>query len=184
MALSIDCVRAQFKLSVADAPGRAEPLGHWWARVRLRSLRFFRQPITMIIGAVLLIALAALAFAVSRSGNQPAVAPTGGELRLRGLLESLLFVRPRTKEFLLSHPALMLLIALSLRGRRAWLPLVAVLAGIGQISLLNTFCHFHSPLHIGFLRTANGIWLGAIVGVVVVVVWRLILDRRPRLTEP
>ena len=173
-----------FAVAVADAPGRAEPLGHWWARVRLRSLRFFRQPITMVIGAVLLIALAALAFAVSRSGNQPAVAPTGGELRLRGLLESLLFVRPRTKEFLLGHPALMLLIALSLRGRRAWLPLVAVLAGIGQISLLNTFCHFHSPLHIGFLRTANGIWLGAIVGVVVVVVWRLILDRRPRLTEP
>jgi len=172
-----------FAVAVADLPGRLEPLGHWWMRVKLRSLRFFGQPITIVLGIVVLAALAGLAFAISRSGNQPAVAPTGGELKLRGLLESLLVVRPRTKEFLLGHPALMLLIALSLRGRRAWLPLIAVLAGVGQISVLNTFCHFHSPLHVSFLRTINGIWLGALAGVVVVLAWRLLFDRRPRLTS-
>jgi len=173
-----------FAVAVTGSPGIPEPLNHWWARVRLCSRRFFSQPITIFLGIVVVIALGALAFAISRSGNQPAVAPTGGELRLRGLLEAVLIVRPRTKEFLLGHPALMLLVALSLRGRRTWLPLVAVLAGIGQISLLNTFCHFHSPLPVSFLRTINGMWLGVIAGIALVLVWRLVFDRRPRLRNP
>jgi hypothetical protein len=166
-----------------DLPGRVEPGRQWWMRVRLRAGQFFRQPVSMIAAAVILIALAALAFAISRSGNQPAVAPTGGELKLRGLLESLLAVRPRTKEFLLGHPALMLAVALSLRGRRTWLPLIAILAGVGQVSLLNTFCHFHTPLYVSLIRTANGIWLGALVGVVVVLVWRRLCDHGPRPTR-
>jgi len=173
-----------FAIAVTGSPGVPEPLSHWWARVRLCSARFFSQPITIFLGIVAIIALGVLAFAISRSGNQPAVAPTGGELRLRGLLEAVLMVRPRTKEFLLGYPALMLLVALSLRGRRTWLPLVAVLAGIGQISLLNTFCHFHSPLPVSFLRMVNGIWLGVIVGIAVVLVWRLAFDRRPPLRNP
>ena len=171
-----------FLAVVANLPGKPEPPTQWWARAKSRSVLFFGQPITIILGLVLVVALGALAFAVSRSGNQPAVAPTGEELRLRHLLESLLVVRPRTKEFLLGHPALMLAVALSLRGRRAWLPLIVVLAGIGQISLLNTFCHFHSPLHVSLIRTFNGLWLGAIAGVIVVLVWRLLFDRRSRPT--
>ena len=173
-----------FAVAVIGSPGASEPLNHWWARVRLSSVRFASQPITIFLAIVAVIALGALAFAISRSGNQPAVAPTGGELRLRSILEAVLVVRPRTKEFLLGHPALMLLVALSLRGRRTWLPLVAVLAGIGQISVLNTFCHFHSPLSVSFLRTINGMWLGVIIGVAVVLVWRLAFDRRPRLSSP
>jgi hypothetical protein len=173
-----------FAIAVTGSPGVTEPLNHWWARVRLRSTRFLSQPITIFLGIVVIVALGALAFAISRSGNQPAVAPTGGELKLRGLLEAVLVVRPRTKEFLLGHPALVLLVALSLHGRRTWLPLVAVLAGVGQISVLNTFCHFHSPLPVGFLRTINGMWLGVVVGVAVVLVWRLAFDRRPRLKNP
>ena len=169
---------------ICDLPGRAEPLGQWWTRARLQAARFFGQPVTMIVAALLLVALGALAFAVSRSGNQPAVAPTGLELKLRNLLESWLVVRPRTKEFLLGHPALMLAVALSLRGRRAWLPLVAVLAGVGQVSLLNTFCHFHTPLYVSLIRTAHGIWVGALVGVVAVLVWRAVADRRPRAAGP
>lgn len=166
-----------FIAAVADLPERGEPLRQWWTRVKLQSIRFFGQPITLALGITLIAAVGALAFAVMRSGNQSAVAPTGIELKLRNLLEAVLYVRPRTKEFLLGYPALMLAIALSLRGRRAWLPLVIALAGVGQISLLNTYCHFHSPLHVSLVRTANGLWVGAIVGLVVVVVWRALFDR-------
>jgi len=171
-----------FLAVVAELPGKAEPLARWWHRARLRLVQFFAQPVTLIEALVVLVALGALAFAVMRSGNQPAVAPSPLELKLRATVESALAVRPRTKEFLLGHPALMLAIGLSLRGRRTWLPLVAVLGGIGQVSLLNTFCHFHMPLRVGLLRTAHGMWLGALLGVIVVLIWRVVFRRRAQAT--
>lgn len=166
--------------AVMGLPGGSESAWMWWARVRTRTVQVLGRPITVAQVLVAAIALAALAFGVSRSGNQPAVAPSGMELKLRAALEDLLLVRPRTKEFLLGHPALMLAVALSLRGRRGWIPLIGVLAAVGQVSLVNTFCHFHTPLLVGIVRTANGLWLGAVVGVVVVVMWRLLCDRPPR----
>jgi hypothetical protein len=74
----------------------------------------------------------------------------------------------------------MLAVALALRNRRAWLPLVALLAGVGQVSLVNTFCHFHTPLVVSLLRTGHGLWIGALIGVAVILVWRLLFDRPPR----
>jgi hypothetical protein len=124
-----------------------------------------------------------LVFALTRSGNAPVLGPSGLEIKMRSVLETVLAVRPRTKEFLLGHPALMLGAALALRGRRTWLPLVAVVAALGQASLVNTFCHFHTPLLVSIIRTANGVWLGAILGLVVIAVWRLLFDRA-RATTP
>jgi hypothetical protein len=169
---------------IAELPGQAEPLARWWGRTKLRLAQFLGRRVTVIEAIVILAALGALAFAVSRSGNQAAVAPSAAELKLRYLLESLLSIRPRTKEFLLGHPALMLAVALLLRGRPTWLPLVVVLAGVGQISLLNTFCHFHTPLVIGLIRSAHGLWLGAAIGVLVILGWRVLCDRPPRSTAP
>ncbi len=169
-----------FVAVVVDVPGKTEPVGRWWQRARLRSEQFLRQPLTVLQAVVVLAALAALAFVLTRSGNQPVVSPSGFEIKFRALLEHVLAVRPRTKEFLLGHPALMLAVALGLRGRRSWLPLVAVLAGLGQASLLNTYCHFHTPLSVSLLRTVNGVWVGALLGVVVIAVWRLLLDRNPQ----
>ena len=160
-----------------DLPMRLEPMPRWWARVRLRAEQFLRQPVTVLVAGVVLGVLGALAFALSRSGNQPALSPSPLELKFRQLLEVVLTIRPRTKEFLLGHPALMLGVALALRGRRNWLPLVAVLAALGQASLLNTYCHFHTPLSVSLLRTFNGLWLGAICGVVAILVWRWLFDR-------
>ena len=169
---------------IADLPGRAEPLAHWWGRVKVRTSQLLARPITLVEAVVVLLALGALAFAISRSGNQPALAPSPLELKFRQLLETILAVRPRTKEFLLGHPALMLAIALSLRGRRSWLPLVALLGGIGQVSLLNTYCHFHTPLSVGLLRTANGLWLGSLLGIILILLWRALFDRPPRAASP
>jgi len=169
-----------FLAAVIDLTGGVEPFERWRTRVRTRGGQFFSQPVSILLALVVLVALGLLVFVVSRSGNRPAVTPTVGELKLRHLLESLLFVRPRTKEFLLGHPALMLVVALSLRGRRTWLPLFVILAGIGQISLLNTFCHFHSPLPIGLIRTANGMWLGALVGLTVLLGWLALSGRLAR----
>ncbi len=167
-----------FAAVVLDLPMRLDPLANWWKRTRLRAEQFVSQPMSVLVAIVLLAVLAALAFGLSRSGNQPAFAPSPIELKFRHLLELVLAVRPRTKEFLIGHPALMLGIALAMRGRRNWLPLIAVLAALGQTSLLNTYCHFHSPLSVSLLRTVNGLWLGAACGIVAIVIWRWLFDRR------
>jgi MFS family permease len=100
------------------------------------------------------------------------------ELKVRGWLESLLVARPRTKELFIGHPALMLAFALGLRGRRTWLPLAALLAAIGQISIVNTLCHFHIPLYLSLLRILHGFWMGALVGAITLLIWRALFDRR------
>ncbi|HUU55359.1 MAG TPA: DUF5693 family protein [Armatimonadota bacterium] len=165
---------------IVDLPWRIEPIGRWWPRTRLRAEQFLSRPINALQAAIVLAALGAVAFALTRSGNQPVVSPSGLEVKLRAVLEAMLAIRPRTKEFLLGHPALMLGVALALRGRRAWLPLAALVAALGQVSLLNTFCHFHTPLSVSLLRTANGLWMGALIGTIVIVVWRAVFDRRSR----
>ncbi len=165
---------------IVDAHWRVEPIERWWPRARLRAQQFLGRPMTALQAGIALAALGAVAFALTRSGNQPVVSPSALEMKLRALLEVMVAIRPRTKEFLLGHPALMLGAALALRGRRAWLPLVALAAGLGQVSLLNTFCHFHTPLSVSLLRTLNGLWLGALIGVIVILLWRAVLGRPPR----
>ncbi len=166
---------------IADLPGRVEPLSLWWRRLRVRVMEFFSRPVLVIEAVAILAALGAIGFALMRSGNQSAVAPAAVELKLRSGLESLLVVRPRLKEFLIGHPMMMLAAALALRGRRTWLPLVALFAAVGQVSIVNTFCHFHMPLLISLLRTVHGLWIGAALGLVLVLVWqRLCVRPAPR----
>ena len=115
--------------------------------------------------AVGMVALAALAFLVARSGNDPGVGVSGSELTMRALLDKYLYVRPRTKEFLLGHPALLLGLAAVASGRfvRWTLPLLIV-GAIGQSSLMDTFCHLHTPLFISGLHGLIGWVLGAVIG--------------------
>jgi hypothetical protein len=49
--------------------------------------------------------------------------------------------------------------------------LLLLLGAVGQASLVNTFCHLHTPLLISLVRTANGLWLGLAIGSLVVWVW-------------
>ena len=118
--------------------------------------------------AVGIVALAALAFLVARSGNDPGVGVSGSELTMRSLLDKYLYVRPRTKEFLLGHPALLLALAASASGRFVhWTLPLLVVGAIGQSSLMDTFCHLHTPLVISGLHGLIGWVLGAAFGALV-----------------
>ena len=46
---------------------------------------------------------------------------------------------------------------------------------IGQISLINTYAHLHTPLMVSILRTANGLWIGILIGVIAILLieWAL-----------
>jgi hypothetical protein len=128
---------------------------------------------TILRGAVIyshvlaiIFVLAAAVLILVRSGNEPGLAVSGVELRFRDLLERLLIARPRQKEFLVGHPLLVLTLGLMVLGRvrGLWLGLMA--GAIGQTSLVNTFCHVHTPLGMSLLRTVNGLWLGFLLGVI------------------
>jgi hypothetical protein len=83
-----------------------------------------------------------------------------------------LSVRPRFKEFLIGFPALMLVPALFVADRRrlGWLLVLGIGMGLGD--LVDTFSHLHTPLAVSALRVVNGAVLGAVIGVLVIVLYR------------
>jgi len=136
---------------------------------RRQAQRFMEQPILVKFALVAGVVLVALIIYVSRTGNESLGVP-GLELKFRTLLNTFLGVRPRTKEFLLGYPLLMLLFYLGFRDNR-YQPLL--LAGaIGQVSLVNTYAHIHTPLLISLQRSFNGLWVGIIGGLVLIVLWK------------
>jgi hypothetical protein len=122
--------------------------------------------------------LVLLAVALMRTGNDSGMGVSGVELKFRALLDKIMVVRPRTKEFMIGHPAFFIGIALLLARRRLWGLSLVALGMIGQVSLLNTFCHIHTPLAISILRAFNGLWCGLVVGIVI---WWLFV--RPQIVK-
>ncbi|MCX7597965.1 MAG: DUF5693 family protein [Armatimonadetes bacterium] len=131
--------------------------------------------------AVAVVAIAAAGLMLLRSGNEPRAGRAEAEVAARTVLEQTFGVRPRTKEFAIGHPALLLGLWLLYRGRKrgAWLALTA--GAIGQASVANSFCHLHSPYLLTVQRMGLGLGLGAAVGLVLIAVWSLaeVLNSRP-----
>jgi len=145
------------------------------------SLRTVRKNRHLSIGKILLRGLpfaasvGLIVFMVIRSGNTEGLV-SGTELRVRSLLETLLIARPRFKEFLIGHPLLFLFGACSgdltlLRLR----PLFLLFGLIGQMSILNTFAHAHTPFLLSLLRSSNGLVLGLAFGICLYIALRLVL---------
>jgi hypothetical protein len=104
--------------------------------------------------------LGALFFVLERSGNLPAIPAARWEELLRERLEDWLTARPRFKEFLIGHPALVLWVR---EPSLVHLGLLA-LGALGQASIINTFVHLHTPLVLSLWRTVNGLALGLLIG--------------------
>ncbi|TDA68697.1 MAG: hypothetical protein D9V47_08085 [Clostridia bacterium] len=144
---------------------REEP--RLWSR-RLRDFWQARVLVKYVVVAVIL-AVVGLVY-ITRTGNE-AASVSGVELALRHFLDNWLGVRPRTKEFLIGHPFMLLAMYTGYRDR--YLPLLLV-GSIGQVSLVNTFAHVHTPLAVSALRLVHGLWLGMILGLVLILVWELL----------
>ncbi|MDR3321814.1 MAG: DUF5693 family protein, partial [Synergistaceae bacterium] len=121
-------------------------------------------------GELLLVAflLAAAALLTIRSDNVAFV--PGWEVHFRDALERALWVRPRTKEFLVGYPCLVIYHALVRRGWAAhYREVFRVGASLAFASAVNSFCHFHTLLPLSIVRVVNGWWLGLVVGFVAIV---------------
>lgn len=149
----------------------AVPAGERWREACRQYRDLAQRPLLLyhvILAGAILIALAIL---LLRSGNE-GLEPSAVEIRFRDLLERLLFVRPRTKEFLLGHPFLFLGAAMAALGRPQWLLPCLLVGLVGQVSTLNTFCHIHTPLFISLVRTFHALWLGTLGGAVLTLLAR------------
>lgn len=134
--------------------------------LRERLTELLQTRISLLSAALGVLALGALGVLVARSGNFVLPVP-GIEKHFRNWLELILFVRPRTKEFLVGYPFLFLAALYYLKGKRTWLWLMALIGVIAPISVFNSFSHIHTPLIISLTRTFNGLVLGIFAGVLV-----------------
>jgi hypothetical protein len=139
----------------------------------------FNRPVSWAAATVAILGLALVAMLALRSGNENPSAVSSMELQVRALLDNLLHVRPRTKEVVFGHPALVLgLCLLAFRpGWRGWAALLLVAGMVGQTSIVNTLCHLHTPVLLSLTRVGVGLALGGIIGLLAWVV-------TDRLTRP
>ncbi|WP_407946469.1 DUF5693 family protein [Planococcus antarcticus] len=108
---------------------------------------------------------------MSRTGNAGEVSEL--ELQARLLLEQILYVRPRTKEFLIGFP--LFILALHVAKSYPKVSYFLLIPGvIGFLSLVNTFTHLHIPLLISLLRSGYSIVFGFIIGLVLIWLYEII----------
>jgi len=147
---------------------------------------------SVVLGAVI---LAMLGLMIARTGNDNGVGASDGEVAFRGILDRVMFVRPRTKEFLIGHPLLIVGIGLLtfLRSRGAseqteesasqsrqlagWAALAMMVGAMGQTDIVNTLCHLHIPVVLSLARIGLGAVLGCIIGLAV---WAIVLRLLPK----
>ena len=131
------------------------------------SVKFWQ----LLVGLVL---LAGLVLYILRTGNENLELVSSFELQLRQTLKNTLGVRPRTKEFLIGHPLMLILMYYGYKINR--FPMI--MAGlIGQVSIINTYAHLHTPLLVSLLRSAHGLWVGIVIGIIAILLLELILRR-------
>lgn len=148
-------------------------------RTTLAELRgWINQPLRLGSAlAVLAVGLAGVML-LARTGNI-SLPLLGAEQQLRSVLEQLLVARPRTKEFLIGYPALVLAGTAASLGWRKAAVLFALVGTIGTAGAINSFSHLHTPLLYTVWRTGNALMLGAVLALPAVVVLRWIARRVP-----
>lgn len=139
---------------------------HQSPREEIRSL--LDTPI--IVKYAILLGLAAIAgyLYLGRTGHTAGVPVLGIEARIRTFMEQTLVARPRIKEFLVAHPALIMMAAATIAKYDKLILPIGLAATIGQVSMVNSFSHLRTPLYISFYRTLYGLGFGMVLGVVAV----------------
>lgn len=99
---------------------------------------------------------------IGRSGNNGAPVPQF-EIALRRFLEDMMYARPREKEFLFGHPAVLVSLAAFYRKWPQILHYFLIVAvTIGQGSMVETFAHMRSPFILSFIRGLDGLAAGTL----------------------
>lgn len=125
---------------------------------------------TALLGLVLAVVFLVM---VARTGNDSDVGASPIEMVFRNYLDRILFVRPRTKEFLIGHPLLFVGVGLlgyisrspkRLNRFGGWAALILMVGAMGQSDIVNTLTHLHIPVALSLARIGIGVVFGSIIG--------------------
>jgi len=135
---------------------------------------------------IILLGIAGLAVFVyaARMGHQAGMTLLPFEEQMRRLLDDVLLVRPRTKEFMIAYPAFILGLTLYAKGNKnIFTAILLAIGALAPISIINTFMHFTNPTLItsAALRSFNGLLLGAPIGIALVIIFRYAVKTVKRL---
>lgn len=137
--------------------------------VKIRTLVILGAGILVLAGVAL-----AGSYYLARTGHSEGAEAATLELLFRNFLEYYLPARPRTKEFLIGYPCLMLFIW----ARRKNIPLLPLFLGLGSVigltSIVNTFLHIRTTFMMSLIRTGIGLIFGLVVGAICVAVAELL----------
>ena len=149
-----------------------------WLKVnkgKLMILENIKKPILIEHVIIMIFFAVFLVIYISRSGNFSFIPVLSIEEKIRIFLEKTLIARPRNKEFLIGYPALLLAMSMNfLKIKEFKIPII-IIGVIGPVTLINTFCHIHTPFLFSMLRTFNGVWLGLALGLIVVTIFYYIV---------
>lgn len=124
--------------------------------------------IKYVIGGLVLLVVGYIY--IARTGHETNIQPSNIEMIFRNFLERIFVARPRTKELLLAFPSIIICVYMAYKKYSKLILPFAFAGGIGFTSVANTFSHLRTPLYLSLVRTCYGIILGAILGIVVVIV--------------
>lgn len=149
-------------------------------RTTLRDLRaWINQPLRLGMALAVLVGGLAAVMLLARTGNV-SLPLLGAELQLRARLEDLLVARPRTKEFLIGYPALVLAGTAAGLGWRRVAEAFALAGTVGTAGAINSFSHLHTPFLYTVWRTGNAAIVGATLAIPGVLVLLWLARRLPR----
>ena len=128
------------------------------------------------VWCLVLLAVVGLAgyYYLARTGHESDVSVSTLEIMMRNDLENVLLARPRTKEFLVAFPGIMLAVYCAVRRLPFWTALFGLAGTIGLTSICNTFMHIHTPLYLGFIRTGYSLLFGIVIGCVMILCFDLL----------
>lgn len=135
----------------------------------IKELLNLSVKIWMIVLGILVLGMGA--YYIIRTGHSSNIEVSSLEMVVRNKMEDLLIARPRTKEFLIAFPAIIMMIYASVRRFKLWTILFGLAGVIGMTSVANTFQHIRTPLYLGVHRTGYGLLFGIILGVLGVLLW-------------
>jgi hypothetical protein len=123
----------------------------------------------MVFVGLLIVGLGA--YYILRTGHNSSLEVSSMEMLVRNKLEDFLVARPRTKEFLVAFPAIMMMVYCAVRRWKLWTILFGLAGVIGITSVCNTFQHIRTPLYLGLYRTGYGLIFGIIIGIVGILIF-------------
>lgn len=129
-------------------------------------VRLLLEDIKILYAAALGFLLAAGYVYIVRTGHEGGLQPSEIEMILRNVLEETLLARPRTKEFIIAFPALILGAYLASLRFKSLIFVSGLAAIIGQTSIVNTFSHLRTPVNVSVIRTIYSMIAGSILAAV------------------